>query len=55
MLKKRENILACEYLDKQVVFGNKATFNEMASFKSKVKKKDPVYDPQAEEEKYEKE
>ena len=48
-LKKSEVVLACEYLDKQKVFGNKATVNEMASFKSKVKKQDPVYDPDEEE------
>ena len=47
-LKKSEVILACEYLDKQKVFGNKASVSEMASFKSKVKKQDPVYDPDEE-------
>ena len=45
VLKRLEITLACEYLDKKRVFGTKATVSEMASFKSKVKKQDPVYDP----------
>ena len=45
VLKRLEIILACEYLDRQSVFGDKAGISEMASFKSKVRKQDPVYDP----------
>ena len=32
-------------------FGNSASVAEMSNFKSKVKKQDPVYDPEVEEEK----
>ena len=33
-------ILACEYADKQVMFGKEASIEEMAKFKSKVKLQD---------------
>ena len=36
-LSKRKEILACEYLDKKRVFGDKASLDEMSSFKSRVK------------------
>ena len=36
-LQKRKEILACEYLDKKRVFGDKASLDEMSSFKSRVK------------------
>ena len=35
---KHPGILACEYLRKKRIFGEKASIDEMASFKSKVKK-----------------
>ena len=50
-LKKRPDILACEFLDQKRVFGGKATLDEMSAFKSKVKKQDVVYDPDVEREK----
>ena len=50
-LKKRSEILACEYLDKKKMFGDKASIDEMSSFKSKVKKQEVVYDPEEEKEK----
>ena len=37
-LKKKPELLACEFLDKKRVFGDKASIDEMSSFKSKVKK-----------------
>ena len=50
-LKKKTEVLACEYLDKKKVFGDKAGINEMSSFKSKVKKQEVQYDPDLEREK----
>ena len=52
-LKKKSEMLACEYLDKKRVFGDKASIDEMSSFKSKVKKQDVQYDPDVEKEKEE--
>ena len=52
-LKKKSEMLACEYLDKKRVFGDKASIEEMSSFKSKVKKQDVQYDPDVEKEKEE--
>ena len=43
-LKKRDDVLGCEYADKQVHFGLKASIDEMANFKSKVKIQDIDYD-----------
>ena len=37
-LKKRKEVLAVEWLDKKKVFGDKASIEEMSSFKTKVKK-----------------
>ena len=37
-LKQRDEILGCEYLDKRIQYGKKASLEEMASFRSKVKK-----------------
>ena len=51
VLSKRNEVLAIEYLDKKRVFGEKASLREMSSFKSKVKKQTPVYDPEVEREK----
>ena len=51
VLSKRKEVLAIEYLDKKRVFGEKASLREMSSFKSKVKKQTPVYDPVVEREK----
>ena len=42
-LKKKPEMLACEYLDKKRVFGDKASIDEMSSFKSKVKKQNIEY------------
>ena len=39
-LKKKPEMLACEFLDKKRVFGDKASIDEMSSFKSKVKKQE---------------
>ena len=50
-LKKKPEMLACEYLDKKRVFGDKASIDEMSSFKSKVKKQNVEYDPDEEKEK----
>ena len=52
-LKKKPELLACEFLDKKKVFGDKASINEMSSFKSKVKKQEVQYDPELEREKEE--
>ena len=46
-------MLACEFLDKKRVFGDKASIDEMSSFKSKVKKQDVQYDPDVEKAKEE--
>ena len=43
-LKKRDDVLGCEYADKKVHFGLKASIDEMANFKSKVKIQDIDYD-----------
>ena len=53
-LKKKPEMLACEYLDKKRVFGDKASIDEMSSFKSKVKKQTVEYDPDEEKEKEDK-
>lgn len=37
-LKSQAEILAVEWLDKKKIFGDKASLDEMSSFKSKVKK-----------------
>ena len=37
-LKQRKEVLAVEWLDKKKVFGDKASIDEMSSFKTKVKK-----------------
>ena len=50
-LKKKTELLACEFLDKKRIFGDKASIDEMSSFKSKVKKQDVQYDPDVEREK----
>ena len=50
-LKKRPELLACEFLDKKRIFGDKASIDEMSSFKSKVKKQEVQYDPELEKEK----
>ena len=50
-LKKKTEMLACEFLDKKRVFGDKASIDEMSSFKSKVKKQEVQYDPDVEKEK----
>ena len=47
-LQKRKEILACEYLDRKRVFGDKASLDEMSSFKSRVKQQEPIYDPDVE-------
>lgn len=41
----RKEILAVEWLDKKKTFGDKASLDEMSSFKSRVKKQKVVYDP----------
>ena len=48
---KHPGVLACEYLRKKKIFGEKASIDEMASFKSKVKKQEPQYDPEVEKKK----
>ena len=48
---KRKEILAVEFLDKKKVFGEKASLDEMSSFKSKVVKQDVMYDPEVEAQK----
>ena len=53
-LKQRKEVLAVEWLDKKKVFGDKASIDEMSSFKSKVKKQEVVWDPELEKEKAEK-
>lgn len=50
VIAQRKEVLAVEYLDKKNVFGKKASVDEMSSFKSKVKKQDPIYDPEVEAE-----
>jgi hypothetical protein len=50
-LKSNHFILAVEYLDMKNVFGMKANVDEMAKFKSKVKKQKVIYDPTVEIEK----
>ena len=52
-LKMRPEILAVEWLDKKKVFGDKASLDEMSSFKSKVKKQPVQYDPEVERKKAE--
>lgn len=47
--------MAVEYLDHKNVFGRSASIEEMQKFKSKVKKQTPVYDPDLEREKEQKE
>ena len=37
-LKKKTEMLACEFLEKKKIFGDKASIDEMSSFKSKVRK-----------------
>ena len=49
----RKEVLAVEWLDKKKLFGDKASLDEMSSFKTRVKKQEIVYDPEAEREKEE--
>ena len=44
ILQKSPEVLAVEYLDKQLVYGDKASIAEMSKFKSKVKKQAPKSD-----------
>ena len=50
-LKYNQHVLAVEFLDQKNVFGMKASVEEMAKFKSNVKKQKVVYDPAGELEK----
>lgn len=45
-LKSLESVLAVEYLDKQLVFGLRASIDEMSTFKSKVRQQKIIYDPE---------
>jgi len=47
-LKFRKEVLAVEWLDKKKVFGDKASLDEMSSFKSRVKRQAVVWDPEKE-------
>ena len=49
----RKEVLAVEWLDKKKLFGDKASLDEMSSFKTRVKKQEIVYDPDVEREKEE--
>lgn len=44
-LKKLNEVMAIEYLDKKNTFGMRASIDEMSKFRTKMKKQDPVYDP----------
>lgn len=41
ILKYRDEILACEWLQRRRLFGLKADIDEMAKFKSKIRKEEP--------------
>jgi hypothetical protein len=45
ILSHKEEILACEYLLKNRLFGLHADIGEMAKFKSKIKKEEPPASP----------
>ena len=38
----REEVLACEWFSKRRIFGTQASINEMAKFKSKIRKSEEI-------------
>ena len=53
-LKQLKEVLAVEWLYKKKLYGDRASIDEMSSFKSKQKKQAVVYDPEKERENEEK-
>ena len=51
----REEVLACEWYSKRRIFGTQASINEMAKFKSKIRKNEEIEGKKKTEEKKKKE